>query len=119
MAQTLVPAVRPTKRYRDRRRRHPRFVCGPNTFGLISASPDTPLELAGVHNLSQSGAGLVFHRSLAIGRFVMLNLFNAQRNFAARVTFRVIHCAESKDGIYTVGGAFTQELSAEEVQWLR
>jgi hypothetical protein len=77
------------------------------------------LELAGVRNISQSGAGLLFHRPLHMGRFVTLNLFNAQRNFAARVTFRVIHCETAGDGIFLLGGAFTQELSAEEVQWLR
>ncbi len=120
MTQTLAPAKRPAKkRYKDRRRRHERFPCGPYTFGLIQATCDTPLELAGVRNVSQSGAGLLFHRRLEHGRLVLLNLFNARRNFAMRVTFRVIYCEEHKDGLYLLGGAFSQEMSPEEVQWLR
>jgi hypothetical protein len=117
--QVLKKAARPAKRYKDRRRRHQRFRCGPQTFGLIQAFLDTPLELTGVRDISQSGAGLMFHRRLEPGRRVILNLFNARRNFATRTTLRVIYCDEHKDGLYFVGGAFSQEISPEEVQWLQ
>ena len=119
MPQTLTQAPKTAKKYKDRQRRHQRFSCGPNTFGLIQATSDTPLELAGVRNISQSGAGLVFHRRLEIGRLVLLNIFNARRNFATRTTFRVIYSEEHQDGLFLLGGAFAQELSPEEVNWLR
>jgi hypothetical protein len=117
--QTLTKSPPTVKKYTDRQRRHERFPCGANTFGLIQATCDTPLELAGVRNISQSGAGLLFHRRLEAGRVVLLNLFNARRNFATRMTFRVIYCEEHKDGLFLLGGAFSQELSPEEVNWLR
>jgi hypothetical protein len=117
--RTASPTARKAKPYKDRRRRHERFPCGPYTFGLLHANPYMPLELTGVRNVSQSGAGLIFHRRLEAGQAVTLNLFNARRNFATRVTLRVIYCDEHRDGLFLLGGAFSQEIGPEEVQWLR
>jgi hypothetical protein len=119
MTSTVTTARRASKRQRESRRRHPRFPCGPCTFGLLAAGRDTPLELVGVHNLSQSGAGLVLNRFIEPGSVVLLNLFNWRRNIATRVPFRIVHASQHEDGTFFVGGAFTEELSAEEVQWLR
>jgi hypothetical protein len=104
---------------REQRRRHSRFDCDDDTFGLVLASPDTPLELAGVRNISQSGAGLIFGRRLHPGRVVVSNLFNARRNFACRVAMRVVYANAWPDGIFHLGGIFIQELSLAEVEWLR
>jgi hypothetical protein len=110
----------PTDRPRgEQRRRHPRFACEPTTFALVQASPDTPLELAAVRDISQSGVGLLFRRHLQPGRTVLLNLFNARRNFACRLVMRVVYVSPQPDATFRVGGAFTQELSAIEVSWLR
>jgi hypothetical protein len=119
VSQVATKTTRPVRRYKDRRRRHERFICGPHTFGLLQASADTPLELTGIRNISRSGAGLLLHRRLEIGRCVVINIFNSRRNFATRVTCRVVYCEEHKDGFFVLGGAFAEELSPEEVQWLR
>lgn len=119
MTSTVTTARRASKHKRESRRRHPRFPCGPCTFGLLAVGRDTPLELVGVRNLSQSGAGLVLNRFIEPGSVVILNLFNWRRNIATRVPFRIVHASQHEDGNFFVGGAFTEELSAEEVQWLR
>jgi PilZ domain len=111
-----APSARPRG---EQRRRHPRFPCEPTTFGLVQASPDTPLELAGVRDISQSGVGLLFRRRLNPGRTVVLNLFNARRNFACRLVMRVVYASAQPDGTFRLGGTFTQELSPAEVDWLR
>jgi hypothetical protein len=49
---------------------------------------------------------------------VTLNLFNAQRNIALRVWMRTVYVNAQDDGMYHAGGAFTEEISPEEVQWL-
>jgi hypothetical protein len=118
MTQSLssAPSIAPTTG--RGRRRHPRFDCGPFTFCLFQVCADTPLEVAGVRNVSQSGIGLITKRLLSAGSLVTLNLFNAQRNVAFRVFMRVIYAHSQDDGLYHVGGAFTEEISPEEVQWL-
>jgi hypothetical protein len=77
-----------------------------------------PLELAGVRNVSQSGVGLLTRRRLEPGTLVTVNLFNAQRNIAMRMWMRVVFANALDDGTHQVGGEFTEEISAEEVQWL-
>ncbi len=119
MPSAATAARRASKRRLETRRRHPRFPCGPCTFGLLAAGRDTPLELVGVRNISQSGAGLVLNRFIEPGSVVILNLFNWRRNIATRVPLRIVHASQHDDGNFLVGGAFTEELSAEEVQWLR
>ncbi len=118
MTSTVTTARRASKYRIESRRRHPRFPCGPCTFGLLAAGKDTPLELVGVRNISQSGAGLVLNRFIEPGSVVVLNLFNWRRNIATRALLRVVHTSPHPDGTYLLGGAFTEELSAEEVQWL-
>lgn len=118
MSSTVTTVRRAPKRRLESRRRHPRFPCGPCTFGLLAAGKDTPLELVEVRNISQSGAGLVLKRFVEPGTVVILNLFNWRRNIATRVPLRAIHASQNADGTFFLGGAFTEELSPEEVQWL-
>jgi len=118
MTLTLSPAAAATKPTGRGRRRHPRLDCGPYTFCLFQACADTPLEVAGVRNVSQSGIALITQRPLQPGALVTLNLFNAQRNIAFRLWMHAVYVNAQDDGLYHVGGAFTEEISAEEVQWL-
>jgi hypothetical protein len=85
----------------------------------LKASPDTPLELVGVRNLSRSGVGLVMNRNLDPGKVATLNLFNSQRNFATRVLMRVVYGNAQKDATFWIGAAFMHEMGEEEVHWLR
>jgi hypothetical protein len=118
MSHSLSPAVSAAKPSGKGRRRHPRFECGPYSFGLFQVCADMPLELAGIRNISQAGIGLTVKRQLRPGVLVTLNLFNAQRNIAFRVRMQVVYVSAQTYGTFHVGGAFTQELSPEEVQWL-
>ena len=118
MSLTQSPAAAPSQPTGRGRRRHPRVDCGPYSFCLFQICRDMPLELAGVRNVSQSGIGLLTQRRLQPGTLVTLNLFNAQRNIAFRVWMRVVYSNVQDDGMHLVGGAFTEEISAEEVAWL-
>jgi hypothetical protein len=117
MSLTLAP-VAVTKPTGKDLRRHPRFDCGPYTFSLFQVERDMPPELAGVRNVSQSGIALITKRPLEPGTLVTVNLFNARRNIAFRVVMRVVYAKPQDDGLYCVGGPFTDEISQEEVQWL-
>jgi hypothetical protein len=119
MAGALSHKVSTTNPPPEQRRRHPRFPCGSSTFGLVQEGPDTPLELVGVRNISQSGVGLVAKRGLELRKIVTLSLFNYQRNFATRVLLRVVYANQQPDHTYFLGGAFIHEIGSEEVEWLQ
>ena len=119
MSVTLSPKDAASPATPEQRRRHPRFECGPYTFGLLQEGRDARLELVGVRNISQSGVGLVGNRAIEEGKIVTLNLFNSQRNFATRVLMRVVYANRQPDNTFFLGGAFTQEIGKEEVDWLQ
>ena len=117
MAPSPTPAAPPGPSV-TRQRKHPRFPASPNTFCLLGTGRDGPAELAGVRNISRGGVGVVFARRMEPGEVVTVNLFNWKRNFACRVVMRVVYANAQADGTFFLGGAFTEEMAEEEVQWL-
>jgi hypothetical protein len=47
-----------------------------------------------------------------------IRLFNTSRHFECQIPARIIYCIENADGEYTIGAAFTRELTDRELDGL-
>jgi hypothetical protein len=73
---------------------------------------------AKVRNISAGGISILTSRPVQLDTVIEVSLFNKSRNFDCTVPLRAIYLIDSPEGTYILGGAFTRELSDEEVRGL-
>jgi hypothetical protein len=117
MAYSTFRAPVPPARLAEQRRA-PRFACGLRTWARVHLEGGAVLASATVRDLSTSGVCLVLRRRLWPGAVVPLDLFHALRFTACHATLRVVDVAEYPDGNFLVRGAFTRDLTPQEVREL-
>ncbi|SRR5260370_29677055 len=122
----LTPAVQPSLRPTPipgqlrgtERRKAIRYQCGLETASYLLAQIENDSYPAKVRNISVTGVSLIVARRLEPEAVVGLELYNKARRFYCKVPLRAIYIMELADGQFMVGGAFTRELSANELAGL-
>lgn len=100
------------------RRRSVRYPCNLATSQHLVAVVDAVGGVSKVRNISVDGISLIVSRRLDPEAIVNLQLVNRGRLFGCQVPMRVVYVLDHPEGDFIVGGAFTRELSVEEVMGL-
>ena len=114
----VLSVYRPPAPRAAERRRSPRFACGLRTWARVHLDGGTVLASATVRDLSAGGVCFIVRRCLAPGQVVSVDLFHALRFTACHAAVRVVAVVEYPDGNFLVRGAFTRELTLQEVREL-
>jgi hypothetical protein len=78
----------------------------------LSVAPTT----AKVRNLSAGGISLVVDRDFEPQSVLTVQLVNTERNVACSLKVRVVYTVPHPSGDWILGGAFTRQLSEEELK---
>jgi hypothetical protein len=100
------------------RRASVRYQCAPATPGKVLAGSREEFLHAWVVDLSQSGAGIVLGRSIAIGQHIILKITSPTSNQRIGVSASVVRILEQPDGQWLAGLEFQQPLSLDELDTL-
>lgn len=107
----------PTSRGADRRRAT-RYPCNLETANHLIAQLEGDVWPARVRNVSVTGISLVLARRVEPETVVNLELFNKVHHFYCKLPLRVVYILERADGTFMLGGAFSRDLTNEELQGL-
>src|SRR5262245_22359954 len=98
-----------------RRRKEPRYQCGPTTTSkVVEEECETPRQ-AWVRNISTSGVGLLYGQPVEPGDGLLVQLRVAGMNKSFELRARVIHCTRQISGDYLLGCAFENQLTADDL----
>jgi len=111
---TVSPALAP--RPVPERRASVRFFFSSDPARQPTASVTENRWTARVRDISATGIGLVCGRSFDAGRLLRVEIQAAEQTAAFMVC--VVRALKQPDGDWLVGGAFTEKLSAEQLQTL-
>jgi hypothetical protein len=122
MASKLVPLpaeIRLVPRnHWDRRRREPRYHCGPATLGRLETGEPVEVHRGWVLNLSLHGAGLLLAQPLEAETLFVLHLKSSGGDRWYELPGRVVHAATQVSGDWLVGCEFADPLSADDLDAL-
>jgi hypothetical protein len=100
------------------RRQHPRYRPPLATSCHLLATVESGPEAVRVRNVSAGGISLVGDRPVEPQSVVLVQLANEEQGVRCQLRVRVVYCLEHPSGEYILGGAFTRQLTATELQAL-
>lgn len=113
MGNQAAPPRTQTKSRGDDRRASPRYPC-PSAVCKIAPAGGKESWEARIVDLSTGGLGCYLHHEVDAGS----QLDVAFPSFSRTLQLKVIHVAEIAAGTWLLGGAFLDQLSAEELRKL-
>ena len=100
-----------------KRRVSTRYRCHLATLGRLIFPASGESADVWVHNLSDSGIGLNFSRSLEAGTPLVIRLRGSE-GLTLQLPARVVHATQEVDGTWRIGCQFENKLSYEELEAL-
>jgi hypothetical protein len=100
------------------RRRAQRHVCNLETSCRLVASVAGNAQIVRVRNISASGISLVLNGPVEPETILYIELLNRPTSFLCLIRLRVVYSVEHPNGVFIVGGAFLQALTAEQLTGL-
>jgi hypothetical protein len=98
------------------RRASLRQPCSLGTRCDINATLETERQSAQVRNLSAGGISLIVDREFEPQTILSLRLFNTTRCYACSLRIRVVYSVPHPSGEWILGGAFTRNLTDQELE---
>jgi hypothetical protein len=102
----------------DRRRREPRYHCGPATLGRLVARESGEIRRGWVLDLSIYGAGLLMPQPLPEGTLMVLHVKSTAGDRSYALPGHVVHATTQMSGDWLVGCEFADPLSADDLDAL-
>jgi hypothetical protein len=99
-------------------RKRGRHACGPEITCRLLAEPTLDFWADRILNMSAGGISLVLDRLIPTGKVLKLELHHAARQFSCERQIRIIYTFKAPTGEITVGGAFSSELTDQDLQSL-
>jgi hypothetical protein len=100
------------------RRKSERFLRGSWTSARVTTTQGEEREVLAVFNLSFGGVRLVLRDPIDQNAVAGIRLSHSLRDFACQVPVHVVYTEKYSNGHTILGGAFTRELRAAEIQEL-
>jgi hypothetical protein len=95
-----------------------RHAVGDEVTCHLQAGPAFDFWAVRVLNLSAGGISLVLDRLVPTGKVLTVELHHAGRGFSCQRPIRIIYTFKDSSGAFTVGGAFSPDLSEQDIQGL-
>jgi hypothetical protein len=99
------------------RRTAVRYRCALGTIGRLALPDGSALE-TWIHNLSETGIGLITSHPLEAGLALVIHLRGPAPGGEVALSARVAHATAEADGTWRVGCAFKRRLKAEALATL-
>jgi hypothetical protein len=122
MSQQLVPLpaeVRLVPRSQwDRRRREPRYHCGPATLGQVLTAEAAEIRRGWILDLSTHGVGVLLPQALDPDMLFVLHLKSNDGERRYELPGRVVHSTTQPNGDWLIGCTFADPLTADDLDAL-
>jgi PilZ domain len=102
----------------DRRRREPRYHCGPATLGQVHVTDADQSRRGWILDLSVNGVGLLLPQPLALDTLFVLHLKSTTGDRRYELPGRVVHATTQLSGDWLIGCHFADPLTADDLDAL-